>query len=87
MDVRRGVLRCSSRKLRSSSFVELVALDTNRRQKLKSLQRPRKYNSTFYGKTGISGFKVDISNCHDFSFGRDLHVLMCPDVQIMHKLT
>lgn len=25
MDVRRGVLRCSSRKLRSSSFVELVA--------------------------------------------------------------
>lgn len=27
MDVRRGVLRCSSRKLRSSSFVELVAVD------------------------------------------------------------
>lgn len=25
MEVRRGVLRCSSRKLRSSSFVELVA--------------------------------------------------------------
>lgn len=30
MDVRRGVLRCSSRKLRSSSFVELVAADGDR---------------------------------------------------------
>lgn len=32
MDVRRGVLRCSSRKLRSSSFVELVAGDRDRTQ-------------------------------------------------------
>lgn len=32
MDVRRGVLRCSSRKLRSSSFVELVAVDKNRNE-------------------------------------------------------
>lgn len=30
MDVRRGVLRCSSRKLRSSSFVELVAINKDR---------------------------------------------------------
>ena len=33
MDVRRGVLRCSSRKLRSSSLVELVAVDTDRHNK------------------------------------------------------
>lgn len=59
MEVRRGVLRCSSRKLRSSSFVELVALDTNRRQQLKSLQRVRKHNCTFYGKSDISSFKFD----------------------------
>lgn len=42
MDVRRGVLRCSSRKLRSSSFVELVALDINRgKNSVKAIRREK----------------------------------------------
>ena len=39
MDVRKGVLRCSSRKLRSSSFVELVAVDKDKHTEKKEQLR------------------------------------------------